>query len=183
MIFSDQACMVLDALGDETGIMGEFSDEIEDAARKIRGYVVQINSEPEHIFADFRETVLATIAIGPSPHEIRGYDIGPDGQTGNRLISDGDGTTYSVFPGYIRRDHDACLPETHDRSLPDDGGRPYGEPYDADGYLSDKQSYGPDGLLACNNCGKPMFYCTNDEQYHHTDPNVSCFLAPAWGPA
>jgi hypothetical protein len=30
-------------------------------------------------------------------------------------------------------DHSTCAPEAHDRSLPDDGGRPYGQPRPAAG--------------------------------------------------
>ncbi len=49
--------------------------------------------------------------------------------------------------------------------------------------LSDKQAYGPDGQSACNDCGEPLFYCRNTDQYRHVDPEAGCFLAPAWGTA
>jgi hypothetical protein len=77
--------------------------------------------------------------------------------------------------------HDGCDPSAHDRSLPDDGGRPYDQPYDSNGFLSDKQSYGPDGLLACNDCGRPLFYCRNAEWYFHVDKYAGCFLTGPWG--
>jgi hypothetical protein len=77
--------------------------------------------------------------------------------------------------------HHECTPEDHDRSLPDDGGRLYGEPYDENGFLSDKQAQAADGLLGCNDCGLPLFWCLRDEHYHHVDPDAGCFLAPAWG--
>jgi hypothetical protein len=79
--------------------------------------------------------------------------------------------------------HHECAAEAHDRSLPDGGGRPYDQPYDEHGFLSDKQAMAADGLLGCNDCGRPLFYCTNDEQYHHVDPEAECFLAAAWGNA
>jgi hypothetical protein len=78
-------------------------------------------------------------------------------------------------------DHAKCAPETHDRSLPDDGGRPYAEQYDANGMLSDKQAIAEDGLLGCNDCGRPMFWCSADGQYHHVDPAAACWSAGAWG--
>ena len=79
--------------------------------------------------------------------------------------------------------HRECAAEAHDRSLPDDGGRPYDQKYDEHGYLSDKQVMAADGMLGCNDCGLPLFYCTNDEQYHHVDPDAECFLCGAWGDA
>jgi hypothetical protein len=78
-------------------------------------------------------------------------------------------------------DHAKCPAEAHDRSLPDDGGRPYAEKYDEHGFLSDKQAIAGDGLLGCNDCGRPMFYCRADEQYHHVDPGDECWSAGAWG--
>ncbi len=82
-----------------------------------------------------------------------------------------------------RVNHAECDPEAHDRSLPDDGGRPYDQPYDENGFLSDKQTYGPDGLIACHDCGKPLMWCRNDEHWWHVSPQDECFLAPAWGEA
>lgn len=61
-------------------------------------------------------------------------------------------------------DHTTCSPSAHDRSLPD--------PLDG-------QAIADDGGLACNDCGKPIYYCENDNQYHHVDPDAeSCFLIP-----
>lgn len=77
-------------------------------------------------------------------------------------------------------DHATCRPDTHDRDPGTDQVRPYDQPCDKDGMLSDKQSVDADGLLACNDCGRPLFYCTNDEDYHHVDPGVGCFLSGAW---
>jgi len=79
-------------------------------------------------------------------------------------------------------DHAQCAPESHDRNPGTDEIRPYSEPYDEHGMLSDKQSVGEDGLLACNDCGLPIFYCRADEWYHHVDPDAECFLCAAWGP-
>ena len=81
----------------------------------------------------------------------------------------------------MNTDHAKCPPEAHDRSLPDDGGRPYDQPYDENGWLSDKQTMAADGLLGCNDCGKPLFYCRVAEWYFHVDPEAECFLAGAWG--
>ena len=78
-------------------------------------------------------------------------------------------------------DHAKCPPEAHDRSLPDDGGRPYDQPYDEHGFLSDKQVMAADGMLGCNDCGKPLFYCRKAEWYFHVDPDADCFLFAAWG--
>ena len=58
-------------------------------------------------------------------------------------------------------------------------GRPYGQPYDEHGFLSDKQVIAADGLLGCNDCGRPLFYCRNAGWYFHTDPEAACFLAGA----
>jgi hypothetical protein len=77
-------------------------------------------------------------------------------------------------------DHAQCAPGSHDRSLPDNGGRPYGLPYDEHGNLSDKQVMAPDGLLGCNDCGLPLFWCIGDNDYHHVDRDTECFLAGAW---
>jgi hypothetical protein len=149
VIFTDQHCIVLDAAGLETGTIGEFSDEIETFARAIGGYVVQVNSEPEHVFADFRKN-------GPFPLQAAAR------------TSSGD------------TDHLSCAPGSHDRSLPDDGGRPWDQPYDEHGYLSDKQAMAADGLLGCNDCGRPLFWCRANEQYHHVDRDAGCFLAGPW---
>lgn len=40
------------------------------------------------------------------------------------------------------------------------------------------QRVADDGLLGCNDCGKPLYYCTSDEDYHHVDREASCFLVP-----
>jgi len=58
-------------------------------------------------------------------------------------------------------DHRYCPPASHDRSLPD--------PLDG-------QAVAPDGLLACNDCNRPAYYCSNDNNYHHVDPDARCFL-------
>jgi len=57
--------------------------------------------------------------------------------------------------------HATCAASAHDRSLP--------EPLDA-------QAVADDGQLACNDCGRPAFYCANDESYHHVDRGAVCFL-------
>ena len=57
-------------------------------------------------------------------------------------------------------DHSQCPAEAHDRSLPE----------------GDEQAHADDGLLACNDCGRPAYYCTRDENYHHVDPEAVCFL-------
>ena len=76
--------------------------------------------------------------------------------------------------------HHECAPADHDRNLPDNGGRPYNEPNDEHGYLSDKQVAANDGLLGCNDCGRPLFYCTRAEDYRHVDPDAECWLVPPW---
>jgi hypothetical protein len=182
MILSDQACVVLGWDGSEHGWYDPWSEETDEEAKAIGGYVVQANSEPAHIFADFRSPVIASVSYdGIGYHEVTGWDIGPDGDSGNRLVSDGDETTYSVPLDNLRTDHSRCAAEAHDRSLPDDGGRPYDERIDENGFLSDKQSYGPDGLLACNDCGQPLLYCRIAEWYFHVDPEAGCWMHEAWG--
>ena len=65
-------------------------------------------------------------------------------------------------------DHAKCPPEAHDRSLPD-------EPFE------DEQAKAEDGLMGCNDCGLPLFYCRKAEWYFHVDPDAECFLSAAWG--
>jgi hypothetical protein len=55
MIFSDQACIVLGPDGAEGGVYLAWCDAADDEARALRGRVVQLNSEPEHVFADFSD--------------------------------------------------------------------------------------------------------------------------------
>jgi hypothetical protein len=64
-------------------------------------------------------------------------------------------------------DHTTCAPDAHDRSLPDDNDNAVG---------ADRQAIAADGLLACNDCQRPAYYCDNDERYHHVDPDAFCFL-------
>jgi hypothetical protein len=64
--------------------------------------------------------------------------------------------------------HGLCVPEDHDRSLPD-------PPGDAD------QAKASDGLIGCNDDGRPLFYCRRTENWHHVDPQAECFLCHAWG--
>lgn len=60
-------------------------------------------------------------------------------------------------------DHTTCPPEAHDRSLPK-------------GLTREEQNVASDGLLACNDCGKPAYYCERDDSYHHVDQEAFCFL-------
>jgi hypothetical protein len=62
-------------------------------------------------------------------------------------------------------DHRACLPTEHDTSLPD-------------GWQNDdEQTATLDGkAIACNDCKLPMFWCTRSEDWHHVDPDATCFL-------
>jgi len=59
--------------------------------------------------------------------------------------------------------HTQCAPSAHDRTA---------DP--------DNQTIDSDGLFVCNDCLRAAFYCANDNEYHHTDPEASCFLIPAW---
>ena len=61
--------------------------------------------------------------------------------------------------------HHECAPAEHDRSLPDD---------------TPEQTVAVDGLLGCNDCGKPLAYCTRADDYVHVDPEAECWLVPAW---
>lgn len=59
--------------------------------------------------------------------------------------------------------HIMCAPEDHDR-----------DPEGTEGQRLDDE-----GLLACNHCGRRIFYCANTEEHHHLDnPEVGCFLIP-----
>lgn len=58
-------------------------------------------------------------------------------------------------------DHSTCAADAHDRTLSND----------------DQPLIAPDGLLACQDCGLPAFYCANDENFHHVDAAApGCFL-------
>lgn len=59
-------------------------------------------------------------------------------------------------------DHATCPESSHDR--------------DPEG--AEEQAVDEAGLTACNNCQKPIFYCSEDEDWHHLDPKASCFLIP-----
>lgn len=61
-------------------------------------------------------------------------------------------------------DHSRCPAEAHDRDLPPE------------------QKVADDGLMGCNDCARPLFYCQVDEQYHHVDPDAECFLCGPWRP-
>jgi hypothetical protein len=81
MILSDQACVVLGPGDEELGWFDPWSDEADDLARARRGYVVQANSEPAHLFADFRPIGLRTCLTpddcpnGPAPHLYRPAEL------------------------------------------------------------------------------------------------------------
>ena len=64
--------------------------------------------------------------------------------------------------------HAKCPPGTHDRSLPD-------PPY------QDEVTKAEDGLMGCADCRRPLFWCEQDHQWHHVDPEAECFMAGAWG--
>lgn len=92
-----------------------------------------------------------------------------------------------------------CKPEDHDRSLPDGDGTYVV----SDGQLNEllrtsdvaealerartghgfvtysDQRVAVDGLLGCNDCGQPLYWCRNDEDWHHVDPRQECFLVGA----
>ena len=60
--------------------------------------------------------------------------------------------------------HAHCPRLAHDRELPPE------------------QAQAADGLMACNDCGRPAFYCAVAEWYFHCDPAAECPLAgPPWG--
>lgn len=54
-------------------------------------------------------------------------------------------------------DHSKYSPSLHDRSLPDDNH------LDEDGQWH-PQWVAADGLMACNDCKLPMFYCQEEEE-------------------
>jgi ribosomal protein L37E len=58
-------------------------------------------------------------------------------------------------------DHTKCDPFDHDRSF--EGAGP-------------DQKVADDGLLGCNDCGRPVYYCDNDGRYHHVNPDDHCWL-------
>jgi hypothetical protein len=74
MILSDQACVVLGPGDEELGWFDPWSDEADDLARASEGYVVQANSDPAYLFADFRPIGLRVCLTpddcpnGPGPH-------------------------------------------------------------------------------------------------------------------
>jgi hypothetical protein len=85
--------------------------------------------------------------------------------------------------------HHECAPGAHDRSLPDDhpencplcGGKVrFGRCRDC-GEFETEVPVADDGLMGCADCRRPLFWCENDRQWHHVDPEAECFLAPAWG--
>jgi hypothetical protein len=48
-----------------------------------------------------------------------------------------------------------------------------------DHYAGDElDSSTPEGQKLCNDCGYPTHYDEGDHNYHHDDPDVSCFLIP-----
>ena len=99
-----------------------------------------------------------------------------------------------------------CAPADHDRELPSTEGHPAFGVMDQVGdglYLGDSyhearavagtsdqgavyadpagspQRVADDGLLGCNDCGQPLYYCVNDNWYHHVDPAQDCYLVEA----
>ncbi len=63
------------------------------------------------------------------------------------------------FPCAAAGEHASCPPEAHDRTA------------------GDEQAVDEHGLMACNDCGEPIFYCERTGWYHHVDPAaMPCFL-------
>lgn len=61
-------------------------------------------------------------------------------------------------------DHATCSPGEHDFEYSDEL------------FAGNEQNHDGDRLL-CNDCRAPIFYCTNDENWHHAGADVpSCFL-------
>jgi hypothetical protein len=57
VIFPENACIVIDSDGHPGEVYLEWCDEADAEAIRVRGYVAQLDSEPLHIFADFRDHV------------------------------------------------------------------------------------------------------------------------------
>jgi hypothetical protein len=55
VIFPENACIVIDSDGHPGEVYLEWCDEADAEAIRVRGYVAQLDSEPLHIFADFRD--------------------------------------------------------------------------------------------------------------------------------
>lgn len=63
--------------------------------------------------------------------------------------------------------HDFCPADAHDREV---------DP----SLTAEEQKRDADGLLACNHCSLPAFWCERTGQYHHLDPAApACFLIGA----
>lgn len=97
-----------------------------------------------------------------------------------------------------------CVPFEHDRSLPDarNGenvyraedwnlnvgyeGPSYERARDIAGAFArpgtvtcNEQRVAGDGLIGCNDCGEPIYWCHNDNRWHHVNPAHECFLIGA----
>jgi hypothetical protein len=66
MILSEQACVVLGEHGEELDWFDPWCDEADDLAKTHRGYVVQANSQPARLFADFRPSQVITGLVTPA---------------------------------------------------------------------------------------------------------------------
>lgn len=172
---------------------------------RARAYIAAVIAAPEEIRAEYRAAWCTE--CGDLPAVGDGIEIVHDGVDQHYVVNGGvilgcegyfivaprrvgitgsdqwqDWRDNRAPDGYEPRNHARCHPSKHDRSLPDDGGRPYGQPLDVNGFADDRQAIAADGLLGCNDCGLPLFYCLNDEWYYHVDPDAGCFLAGAWRP-
>lgn len=84
------------------------------------------------------------------------------------------------------RDHDRSLPdgpwevldaELHLEYTGTDKGCALQVAGECDGYVyKGEQRVAADGLMGCNDCGEPLYYCENTHWYHHVDPKHECFL-------
>ena len=63
-------------------------------------------------------------------------------------------------------DHGTCPAGSHDREVTG---------------LGSEQARAADGLMGCNDCGLPLFYCEVAGWYFHCDREAECFLSPGWG--
>ena len=117
-------------------------------------------------FSDLHEHVDANDYL--EDHNVPwGTDLSPqsDDPAGVRVVNAVTDRVSELLDARYRA-HEMCPAEAHDRSV---------DPHTVE---TGEQNVDADGLLACNDCGVPTFYCDTTGWYHHLDPNAEpCFLA------
>lgn len=76
MIWGDQACMIIGPAGEEGGWYEAWNDAADLEACALRGRIVQVNSDPENVFADFGLTpaeVAAADALAVAHDGVRAW--------------------------------------------------------------------------------------------------------------